>query len=108
MRRPPYAHRVRIDVSAEAAEFARANGGQVWVWTHRQACCSGTAIDWMRAAITPPKAVSGFVLLDADSTEGLQVFFRAAHGQRPEVLEIGLKGKRRPRIAAYWNGCLMA
>jgi hypothetical protein len=24
------------------------------------------------------------------------------------VLEIGLHGRRRPRVEAYWDGCLMA
>jgi len=24
------------------------------------------------------------------------------------VLEIGLRGKRRPRVEAYWDGCIYA
>ena len=24
------------------------------------------------------------------------------------LLEIGLRGRRRPKVAAYWDGCLMA
>ena len=27
---------------------------------------------------------------------------------RPDVLEIGLRGRRRPRVEAYWDGCLFA
>ena len=26
----------------------------------------------------------------------------------PEVLEIAIEGRRRPKVAAYWDGCLMA
>jgi hypothetical protein len=33
---------------------------------------------------------------------------RLAGGQRPDVLEIAIEGKRRPKVAAYWDGCLMA
>jgi hypothetical protein len=103
---PPYADHVRVQISQEAAQFARANGGQVWVWADRQACCG--ALAWMHAATKPPKSLSGFVMLDASGTESLDVYFRAVGGQWPEVLEIGLEGRRRPKIAAYWDGCLMA
>jgi hypothetical protein len=92
-------------MSPEAADFVSRNGGQVWVWANRQACCGASA--WMHAATMPPGDVSGFVMLNA-GVEGLDVFFRAVAGQRPEVLEIGLKGRRRPQIAAYWDGCIMA
>jgi hypothetical protein len=97
---------MRVQISPEAAEFARANGGGLWVWADRQACCG--ALAWMKAATAPPKDVSGFVMLDAVGTEGLEVYFRAVAGQAPDVLEIGLKGRRRPQVAAYWDGCLMA
>jgi hypothetical protein len=63
---------------------------------------------WMRAATSPPERVSGFVMLDAADTKGLDVYFRTVAGQRPDVLEIALKGRRRPQVAAYWDGCLMA
>jgi hypothetical protein len=39
---------------------------------------------------------------------GLELWFRAPAGPRPDVLEIGLRGKRRPRVEAYWDGCLFA
>jgi hypothetical protein len=39
---------------------------------------------------------------------GLQIWFRAAAGRFPDVLEIGMRGRRRPRIAAYWDGCFFA
>jgi hypothetical protein len=29
-------------------------------------------------------------------------------GQLPDVLEIDLRGKRKPRVEAYWDGCLLA
>ena len=59
----------------------------------------------MHAAAEPPPGLSGFSPVPAD---GVQVWFRGVGGQRPDVLEIGLRGRRRPKVAAYWDGCLMA
>ena len=39
---------------------------------------------------------------------GLQVWFRISAGRVPDVLEIGLRGRRRPRVEAYWDGCSFA
>ena len=36
---------------------------------------------------------------------GLELWFLAPAGSQPDVLEIGLHGKRRPRVEAYWDGC---
>lgn len=100
---------MRLDVSPEAAEFARANGGQIWVWAaYPRLCCSGTPA-WMHAATARPERVTGFTQLPAASTpRGLTIYFRGAGGQRPDVLEIAVEGKRRPKVAAYWDGCVMA
>jgi hypothetical protein len=38
----------------------------------------------------------------------MEVWFRAPAGRVPDVLEIGLRGRRRPRVEAYWDGCLIA
>jgi len=31
-----------------------------------------------------------------------------AGGRVPDMLEIGLHGRRRPRVEAYWDGCRFA
>ena len=70
---------MRVEVSSEAAEFVRAHGGRLWGW-----------------AATPPVA----------TTAPLEIWFRAPGGRCPDVLEIGLAGRRRARVEAYWDGCL--
>ena len=48
---------------------------------------------------------------DADNdviAVGLEVWCRIPGGRRPDVLEIALRGKRRPRVEAYWDGCIYA
>ena len=51
---------------------------------------------------------AGSVRVSPAHTAGLDVWYRIPGGRRPDVLEIGLRGKRRPRVEAYWDGCLYA
>ena len=59
----------------------------------------------MHAATTPPAGLTGFAPVPAP---GLELWFLAPAGARPDVLEIALHGRRRPRVEAYWDGCLYA
>jgi hypothetical protein len=96
---------VRVDVSPEAEEFVRGHGGQVWVWAARpRVCCMGTPA-YMYAATDPPRDPSGF---SPAHTAGLDVWYRIPGARRPDVLEIELRGKRRPHVEAYWDGCIYA
>ena len=60
---------------------------------------------YMHAATGRPPGLSGFSLVYQD---GVEIWFRAPAGRAPDVLEIGLRGRRRPRVEAYWDGCLIA
>ena len=66
--------------------------------------CWGTPA-YMHAATVPPLGLSGFSPAHAD---GLEVWFRAPAGRTPDVLEIGVRGRRHPRVEAYWDGCYFA
>jgi len=100
---------MRVVVSDDAAEFVIARGGQIWVWAVRPKMCCAGAPALMHAATTPPDRVTGFgQLADPASPAGITVYFRGPGGTRPDVLEIAIEGKRRPKVAAYWDGCLMA
>jgi hypothetical protein len=59
----------------------------------------------MHAATEPPPGLTGFIRVPA---AGLELWFRVPAGIAPDVLEIGLRGRRRPRVEAYWDGCLFA
>jgi len=98
---------MRVDVSAEAGEFVRSHGGRLWVWAARpMMCCWGTPA-YMYAATEPPAGMTGFDLVPT-ATAGLQIWFRAPAGRYPDVLEIAMRGRRRPRVEAYWDGCVVA
>jgi hypothetical protein len=94
---------VRVEASQEAAGFVAARGGRLWVWAaHPHMCCAGTPA-YMHAATEPPPGRSGFTCVPV---AGLELWFRAPGGVVPAVLGIGLRGRRRPRVEAYWDGCL--
>jgi hypothetical protein len=62
----------------------------------------------MHAATEAPPGVSGFTRVPVTGLDGLELWFRGPAGTAPDVLEIGLRGRRRPRVEAYWDGCLFA
>jgi len=94
-----------VEMSAEATAFVRAHGGRLWVWAARpRICCNGTPA-YMHAATEPPQGLAGFSEVPCAD---VRVFFRAPGGRMPDFLEVGLRGRRHPRVEAYWEGCLMA
>ena len=99
---------MRVEVSPEAALLLRELGGRLWVWAARpRMCCWGTPA-YMQAATERPQGLSGFRLVLQTGQDGVEVWFRAPGGRVPDVLEIGLRGRRRPRVEAYWDGCQIA
>ena len=96
---------MRVEVSPDAAAFVAAHGGRLWVWTaHPLRCCAGVPA-YMHAATGEPAGRVGFARIPVP---GLELWFLAPAGVQPDVLEIGLRGRRRPRVEAYWDGCLYA
>jgi hypothetical protein len=99
---------MQVEASPEAAGFVRAHGGKLWVWAaHPRMCCAGTPA-YMHAATEAPSGVSGFTQVPAAGLDGLELWFRGLGDIAPDVLEIGLRGRHRPRVEAYWDGCLFA
>jgi hypothetical protein len=101
-----YREGMQVEISPDAAEFARQHGGAVWVWSARPRMCCASAPPYMHAAAQPPQqGTAGFQRLPS---AGVDVWFRAPAGRRPGSLEIALRGRRHPRLEAYWDGCLFA
>ena len=96
---------MRVEISPDAAGFVAAHGGRLWVWAaYPRRCCAGVPA-YMHAATEPPRGRDGFSRV---ASPGLELWFLAPAGSRPDVLEVGLKGRRHPRVEAYWDGCLVA
>ena len=90
---------MNISASPEATEFVRAHGGRLFVWAGT-ACCGGTR--FVESSTDSPIHEEGFIRVDGPS---FAVYVREAGGRLPEELEVRVRGRRRPRVEAFWNGC---
>jgi hypothetical protein len=90
---------MRIVASSEAVRQVQDEGGKLFVWTRSGRCCGGR-VTYLEAATEAPerefRAVGG---------DGFDVYLDANLGRMPEELHVEVHGRRRPRLAAYWNGC---
>ena len=85
---------MRVTASADAAEFIRAHGGQLFVWPaeHRSARLT---LAFLKASVDPPPQALDFRFL---------LFMDPALQTLPEELLVVLRGRRHPHIEAYWDG----
>jgi hypothetical protein len=96
---------MRIEITESAAEYVRARGGRLWVWAAYPALrCDGMQAR-VHAVTQLPRNATGFSACHAG---GVQILFRRFGGREPQVLQIGMHGRIRPRAEAYWDGCLFA
>ena len=91
---------MRLVASPEAIAFVRARGGRLFVWTESTRCCSG--LSTRLKAQTEPDSERAFRRVPSDQ---IDVFFPERLGRLPEELHLELRGRRRQRIEAYWDGC---
>jgi len=87
-------------MTPEAGAFVQSHGGRLYVWASGAACCGGTR--FIEASTDAPRDVASFVPVDAS---GIEVLVRPANAQLPDELRVDLRGWRRPRVEASWNGC---
>jgi hypothetical protein len=98
---------MRVEASSEAVDYILRQGGRLWVWAARpRLCCWGTPA-YMYTSTEPPRGLTGFDAVSSAPPD-LEIWFRAPAGRFPDVLEIGMRGRRRPRVEAYWDGCVIA
>jgi len=91
---------VDVVVSEAARAFAREHGGELYVRVRRSACCSGT-MTTLAVATQPPRAAR---LAETLRVGDLAVHLFGSPG-RPAEMSIDLRGRVRPHLVAYWDGC---
>jgi hypothetical protein len=90
---------MRVVASAQVAEAVRQAGGRLFVWPEQGKCCGRAAI---RLATGPaPKDGVEFERVPVDGFE----LHLARIGRVPEELHLDVHGRKRQRVAAYWDGC---
>jgi hypothetical protein len=92
-----------VTASPQARALIRDRGGRLFVWATSHRCCGG-ALTLLDSATEPPSLRPGarFERIDAD---GFTLFLAVGRRAGPEELVVAVRGRRRPRIDAFWNGC---
>lgn len=90
---------MRVVAAPEVAERVREEGGRLFVWPRTARCCRGS-LTYLEVATDAPAGVFRRVGGDA-----FEVFLDARMRRSPDELHVELHGRRRPRLAAYWDGC---
>ena len=90
---------MRLVAAHGVAERVRQDGGRLFVWPKTAGCCR-SRVTYLKVATAAPPGVFRRVAGD-----GFEVFLDARLRHAPEELHVELHGRRRPRLAAYWNGC---
>jgi hypothetical protein len=91
---------MKVTMTPEATAFILRRGGQLYVWADRKRCCRATA--FVQASTEAPKVPGEFRTIEI---QGFQLLLRPAGGTLPDELEVELRGRRHPKVRAYWNGC---
>ena len=94
---------MRVEAPATVADLVRERGGRLFVWTDPHRCCRG-GVTYLLTGSGPERG-RDFRLVDAD---GFELWFDFGRKDPPDELHLAVKGWRRKRIEAYWNGCIFA
>jgi hypothetical protein len=92
---------MRLVASEEVRSYVEANGGVLYVDARRHKCCSGP-LTVLEASTREPADPAGYRAFDSG---GFPVHLRTGDSDEPDELVIEMKGLRRRRPVAYWNGC---
>lgn len=91
---------MRVVATPEARAFIAASGGVAYVRPLQRKCCGGALTVLAATTTTPADAASYEPVGDPE----IGVRYRAS-GSEPAEMLIELRGRRRPRLLACWDGC---
>src|SRR5579863_3365555 len=89
-----------IEVSDQAREFVAARGGTLFLRVRHTRCCSG-GLTFLDAA-TNTSDEDKYETLDESNPE---VRLRHLGSVLPSKVSVEVRGKLRPHLVAYWDGC---
>ena len=90
---------MRVTATQEAVRFIQARGGRLWVWPRHWVRPGLVPLD---TATEPPPGDMEF--LPVADVLGFELLYDGRGWREPEFLELDLRGWRRRRVGAFWNG----
>jgi hypothetical protein len=91
---------MRISADQAAVAFISEHGGMVFVRPYPAVFCA--PITDLEATTEPPRGALDYQRAE---TEPFLVFFHPAIRRRPEELVVAVRGRHRPHVRVYWDGC---
>jgi hypothetical protein len=101
--RRPYHSTMNVVAPPSVQAFVSERGGCLYVWTDRTRCCGG-AMTFLKSSTTRPRTERAF---REAASEGFRLFVDPGSRELPDELHLVLKGWRRKRVEAFWNGCAL-
>jgi hypothetical protein len=97
----PYDGHTDIEVSEQAREFVAQRGGTLFLRVRHNRCCSG-GLTFLDASTSAHRDGDHYEIISRTSPEVR--LFRAG-SVLPEKVSVEMRGKLRPHLVAYWDGC---
>jgi hypothetical protein len=97
---PSEVRAIRIVASDEARQLVLRAGGLVFVWP-RRSVANRLALTTLETSCEPPPGALDFRRFEAN---GFLAFLHPSMQMLPRHLELQVRGWRRRRVAAFWNG----
>lgn len=94
---------MRVIASAQAVEYVRERGGDLFVWIERLRYQG--AASFLEASTESPGPERGFRRMDG---KDFNLFLDVGDHELPDSIEIELRGWRKKHLRAYWNGASFA
>ena len=91
---------MNVIANDDVAGFVQDLGGRLFVWANLHRCCRG-GLTLLRTSTRAP-GTGEFQRYDAD---GFEFWFNPGRNSPPDELHLEVKGWRKKRVEAYWNGC---
>jgi hypothetical protein len=90
-----------VEFSEEVRLFVLARGGTLYLHVRKTRCCSG-ALTFLDADVEPRRDRDRYL---SCASERLEVRLLDAGVGLPRQISVEVRGRRRPHLVAYWNGC---
>lgn len=95
---------MNVVVGSGVRDLVLERGGRLFVWADRARCCGG-GVTYLSADSEPPREPHAFRAL---TLQGFELEFDGGRLGDPDELQLEVRGRRRKRVEAYWNGCVFA
>ena len=94
----------KIELSDQAREFVAARGGTLYLRVRHNRCCSG-GLTFLDAATNADRDGDRYEKLSVENHDHLDVRLFHLGSVLPSTVSVDVRGKMRPHLVAYWDGC---